>query len=72
MDLGGIGCEDVDRMQLAQDRVLWSTVGNTVMNVKNAFPPHYTSQITLFSKVYPMVPYQKSRVRSDPPSVILE
>jgi hypothetical protein len=33
MHLGGIGCEGVDWMHLAQDRGQWWAVVNTVMNL---------------------------------------
>jgi hypothetical protein len=32
MDVKGIGCEGVDRTELAKDRVWWQTVVNMAMN----------------------------------------
>jgi hypothetical protein len=34
MDLSDIGCEDVDWIHVAQDRVQWWAFVNTVMNIR--------------------------------------
>jgi len=34
MDIKGIGCEDVDWIHLAEDRVQWQSLVNMVMNLK--------------------------------------
>jgi hypothetical protein len=33
MDLGEVGCDDVDRIGLAQDRDKWRALVNSVMNL---------------------------------------
>jgi hypothetical protein len=33
MDLSGIGCDDIDWIDLAQDKHQWRAVVNTVMNL---------------------------------------
>jgi hypothetical protein len=39
MDLGEIGCGDVDCIGLAQDRDYWRALVNAVMNLQVAYNP---------------------------------